>query len=152
MNKNIINKFLVKAKINTYASGGEEKEKNFSDGSKGFEFRENDFLYIDKYFGSDCFIGKEIFFNKNQAIWGMNYYGRIVSKIIPEKEIYQFLQKALKKVTKNKPFRGPDILEINDLKYINMSKGNIDNFLGEEKILYMGKIVFLLDYHGGLIK
>jgi hypothetical protein len=40
----------------------------------------------------------------------MNYYGKIVSEIIPAKDIYQFLQEALKRVTKDKPFRGPPII------------------------------------------
>ena len=59
--------FLVKAKINTYASG------------KEFDFEEKEFRYRDRYFGFNPFIGEEVVWQKKEIIWGMNYYGRIVS-------------------------------------------------------------------------
>lgn len=39
-------------------------------------------------------------------VWGMNYYGQVLSEIISAKDIYQFLQEALKRVSEDKPFRG----------------------------------------------
>ena len=42
-----LNKFLVKAKINTYASSEEGGEKILPDGSKEFEFKEREFKYRD---------------------------------------------------------------------------------------------------------
>lgn len=86
-----LSKFLVKAKINTYASSGEGGEKILADGSKEFEFRERKFKYRDRYFGFDPFIGQEIVFQNKKIVWGMNYYGRVVSKVIPQKQVYQFL-------------------------------------------------------------
>ncbi|MFH1536321.1 MAG: DUF5680 domain-containing protein [Patescibacteria group bacterium] len=100
-----LSEFLVKAKINTYASSGEREEKNLPDGSKELEFKEKEFKYRDRYFGYGHFIGEEIVWQNEKAVWGMNYYGEIISEIIPAKQIYQFLQEALKKITKNKPFR-----------------------------------------------
>ena len=46
-----LSKFLVKAKINTYASSGEGGEKILPDGGKEFEFEEKEFKYRDRYFG-----------------------------------------------------------------------------------------------------
>jgi len=40
-----LSKFLVKAKINTYASSGEGGEKLLPDESKEFEFEEKEFKY-----------------------------------------------------------------------------------------------------------
>jgi len=88
MNIGQLSKFLVKAKINTYASSGEGGEKILPDGSKEFEFEEKEFKYQDRYFGFNPFIGEEIVWQNGKVVWGMNYYGEIVSEIIPAKSIY----------------------------------------------------------------
>lgn len=152
MNTKKLNKFLVKAKISTYASSGEREEKNLSDGSKEFEFKEKEFGYRDRYFGYSSFIGEEIVWQNEKAVWGMNYYGKIISEIIPAKQIYQFLQEVLKKITEDKPFRGPDNFKKNDLEYINEIKGTVEKFKGRETIFYKGKLIYRLSYHGGAIK
>lgn len=152
MDLNKLSKFLVKAKINTYASNGEGGEKVLLDKSKEFTFKEKDLKYRDRYFGSKSFIGEEIVFKKEKPIWGMNYYGGIVSNNTSEKEVYNFLKQALRKVKENKPFRGPNSFKENSFKYINKSKGSIESFFGEEKIYCRNKLVYKLNYHGGIIK
>ena len=151
-NINKLSKFLISAKINTYASVGESEEKEFTDGGKGFEFIEGEFKYKDRYFGSKAFIGEEIVSQNEKPIWGMNYYGGIVSENVPFDKVYIFLKKALSKAKEKKPFRGPDNFEEDNFKYINESEGSVDNFEGEETILYKDKKVYKLKYHGGLIK
>lgn len=146
-----LSKFLIKAKINTYASSGEGGEKILSDGGKEFGFEEKEFKYRDRYFGFNPFIGEEIVWQNGKIIWGMNYYGKIISEAIPAKQIYQFLQEALKKVTENKPFRGPDNLKQGDFEYFNKVEGMVKNFNGEEKIFYKKQPVYQLSYNGGLI-
>jgi len=143
--------FLVKAKINTYASSGEGGEKILPDGAKELEFEEGEFKYRDRYFGSTSFIGEEIVWQNGKIIWGMNYYGQTLSKIVSAKEIYQFLQEALRKVGEDKPFRGPDSFKRDDFEYINKAKGTVEEFKGEEAILYKGEAVYQLNYHGGAI-
>jgi hypothetical protein len=152
MNSNKLNNFLVKAKINAYASNGEDEEKILPDGSKEFKFKEGEFKYRDRYFGFNPFIGEEVVFRKGEVIWGMNYYGKIISENIPPKQIYQFLQEALKKTTEDKPFRGPNSFKKDDFEYINNAKGTFEEFIGQENILYKKQIVYRLNYHGGLIK
>lgn len=147
-----LSKFLVKAKINTYASSGEREEENFSDGSKELEFKKKEFKYRDRYFGYNHFIGEEIVWQNKKVIWGMNYYGEIISEIIPAKQIYQFLQEALKKVTEDKPFRGPDNFKENGFKYINKAEGTVEKFEGHETIFYKGRLIYRLSYHGGAVK
>jgi len=143
--------FLVKAKINTYASSGEGGEKILPDGAKELEFEEGEFKYRDRYFGSTSFIGEEIVWQNGKIIWGMNYYGQTLSKIVSAKEIYQFLQEALRKVGEDKPFRGPDSFKRDDFEYINKAKGTVEEFKGEEAILYKGETVYKLNYHGGAV-
>ncbi len=146
-----LSKFLVKAKINTYASSGEGGEKILPDGAKEFEFKEKEFKYRDRYFGFDPFIGEEIVWQNEKMVWGMNYYGRIISGMISAKQIYQFLQEALKKVTEDKPFRGPNNFRQGDFEYFNKLEGALENFAGEEKIFCKKQLVYKLNYNGGLI-
>jgi len=152
MDKKILADFLVKAKLNTYAASGENNDKIFPNGSKIFKFEEKKIKYQDRYFGFNPFIGEEIVWKSGKIIWGMNYYGKIISKEVSEKQIYQFLREALKKITKNSPFRGPDSFNRKDLKYFNQVNGDIKNFMGKEKIFYNNKLTYILTYHGGFIK
>lgn len=147
-----LNKFLIKAKINTYASNGEGGEKSLPDGSKEFEFTKGEFRYRDRYFGYNHFIGEEIVWQNKKVIWGMNYRGEIISEVISAKEIYRFLQEALKSITKDKPFRGPDNLKKDNFRYVNKASGTVEKFEGKEIIFYKGRLVYKLIYHGGIVK
>lgn len=144
-------KFLVKAKKSTYASSGEEEGRILKNGAKEFEFIQGEFKYRDRYFGYNPFIGEEIVFYKKEPIWGMNYYGKILSEVVSPKEIYRFLQRALKMVNENRPFRGPESFKEDKLKYTNKVRGDIKKFKGEETIFYRREIVYRLTYHGGVI-
>ena len=146
-----LSKFLVKAKINTYASGEERGEKTLSDGSRELKFKEKGFKYRDRYFEFNPFIGQEIVWQNKKVVWGMNYYGEIVSEITPAENIYQFLKEALKRITEDKPFRGPDSFKNNSFKYVNKVKGTTERFEGWETIYYKGELVYKLSYHGGLV-
>ncbi len=147
-----LSKFLVKAKINTYTSSREGGEKILSDGSKEFEFIEGEFEYRDRYFGLYFFIGEEIVWESKKVVWGMNYYGKIISEITPVESVYQFLQSALKRITEDKPFRGPNNFKKDDFKYVNEVKGIVGKFEGEEMIFYKERLVYKLIYHGGTIE
>ncbi len=158
-----LSKFLVKAKINTYASNGEGREKTLLDGSKELAFKEKELEYRDRYFGFNPFIGEEIVWHNGVAVWGMNYYGKIItSNLVSEKDIYQFLRGALKDVREFAPFRGPSVFvdRINDknLRYINKWEGTVREFNGEETIFLSSesrieqKILYTLQYKGGLIE
>jgi len=146
-----LSKFLVKAKINTYASSGEGGEKILPDGGKEFKFKERKFKYRDRYFGFNPFISEEIVWQNEKIVWGMNYYGEIITKIFSAKDIYYFLQEALKRASEDKPFRGPDNFKKADFEYSNKTKGTVKKFQGEEIIFYKEQIVYKLSYHGGLI-
>ena len=80
----------------------------------------------------------------------MVYYGAVDEKAKNFKEIYGFLMKALLKMPKDHPYRGPKSFKEKDWQYINNWQGEVDQFSGEEKILLKGKLVFWTKYLGGL--
>lgn len=81
----------------------------------------------------------------------MNYYGYMTSDKVDNKIIYGFLRKAMMLVNEQTPFRGPSNFKDGDLEYANKSTGDITQFKGEERILFKGKEVYRLEYHGGII-
>ena len=147
-------KFIVKAKIDTYASG--KKAVKLIDGSERFTFEEGDLKYQDTYFAFDnqfdgAFFGTEIVWNKGKMCWCMNYYGQVNSPDASTHNVYSLLRKAMSAVSKDKPFRGPAHLKEGDFEYIDESIGDINQFRGTEKILHKGMEVYRLEYHGGKI-
>ena len=147
-----LSEFLIAAKTSSYASNGEANEHPLPDGSLELTYSANGFNYRDRYFGADPFVGQEIVFQDGKAIWSMNYYGRIVDKKYPVAQIYAFLQKALRQVTLERPFRGPSAFEEGDFMYNDESSGTLDAFSGVERILFNRHKVYLLKYHGGTVK
>lgn len=145
-----LKQFLIKAKMNSYSSGREAM--NLPDGSKELTFEENGFKYRDRYIGDNPFIGEEIVWQAGSVIWGMNYYGRVVSVVVPANQIYQFLQKAMRQVKEDRPFRGPGTFKDQDFEYRDESHGDIVEFTGVERIFYEGQEVYRLDYHGGYVR
>ena len=144
-----LNEFLVKAKITGYPTGEAEKLET---GAKVLSYREGDYKYVDTYFGFDPFIGEEIVFYQGKFIWGMNYYGGIVSEKVSANEMIVFLKKAMSLVKTDRPFRGPSKFNEGNWKYTDESQGTIEKFKGKEKIYYQEELVYELDYHGGMIK
>lgn len=144
-----LNEFLVKAKIATYATEGEKNETILEDGAKELTYQEFKFKYRDRYYGFNPLIGQEIVWQNDRIIWSMNYYGRVTSESFPARKVYTFLKKAMRMIKEDRPFRGPTIFKINDLEYMDESTGDINNFSGTERILFKGKEVYRLIYHGG---
>lgn len=147
-----LEQFLVKAKLNAYASGGEAAESTAPDSAKEFLFEDSGYRYRDRYFGWNPFVGEEVVWQKNKVIWAMNYYGAVNDIVVPPERIYPFLQKAMKLVAESRPFRGPHYLKEEQYEYRDDSQGTIDQFTGIERIFFKGEEVYRLIYHGGLVK
>jgi len=149
---NLIN-FLIAAKKSGYATNNEKEELKFEDGSKGYQFKSQDFTYIDRHYGFNPFSGSEKIFNSaGILIWRMNYYGEISINCGQPKEVYSFLREAMLRINEEYPFRGPDMLVRNNLKYKNLQQGTLDSFHGIEQIFDKEISVYKLHYHGGIIK
>jgi hypothetical protein len=147
-----LSEFLIKAKTGTYASNGEANEQKLPDGSLELTYSADEFSYRDRYFGFDPFSGQEIVFQNGKAIWSLNYYGRTVDKKYPGAQVYAFLQKALRQVTLERPFRGPSTFAEGDFMYNDESSGTLESFSGVERILFNRHKVYTLKYHGGMVK
>jgi hypothetical protein len=141
--------FLIKAKLRTYASGA--GANTLPDGSKEHVVIDGSFVYRDRYFGSSLFVGEEVVFENDKVIWSMNYYGGVVRDIVPAGKVYAFLQKAMRQVSVERPFRGPDMFHEGGFDYEDRSIGQLEWFTGVEQIYYKGHEVYKLVYHGGKV-
>jgi len=144
-----LKQFLIHAKLNSYSTGKESLK--LPDGRKEFRVEADGFTYQDQYIGENPFVGQEIVWHAGQVVWGMNFYGRVVSDIVPAEQIYTFLQKAMRQIKEERPFRGPDTFNEHDFAYCDESQGTVEGFMGVERILYQGQEVYRLDYHGGSV-
>ena len=147
---NNLEKFLVNAKVNTYAaqkgSVASSRKK-----SKDMAYQENEYYYLDSYFGERDFSGEEIVYHNEVPVWSMNYYGKIIRDDVPEGFI-ETLREALIKVPEEKPFRGPAEYIRGKYKYRCSNEGDIDFFNGTESIFYEDEEVYRLYFHGGIIR
>ena len=82
----------------------------------------------------------------------MTYYGQVQKDSpLETEEVYQFLQKSLLQTSKSFPLRGPRKHTENKLIYQNLWEGRIDNFQGEELVLFKGGKIYRGNYLGGLV-
>lgn len=141
--------FLLEAKKNTYASGGNEVEPT-RPGSREHRFASGEYLYVDSYFGGSSFIGQEAVWFREVPIWGMNYYGRSMTDRsvsgVPE-----FLKECLLHVPEFAPYRGPRYYRSGALDYSCSWAGDLSSFQGREIISSGGTSVYELFFHGGEI-
>ena len=79
----------------------------------------------------------------------MNYYGSIVATAIEPNVIYQVLKKAMLKIDKQHPYRGPPKLLVDEFIYENSQSGSMDKFQGKEYIRKADMTLYSLNYHGG---
>jgi hypothetical protein len=147
-----LNHFIVTAKNNSYAGSGKESPPSRLQ-SHDLEYIENDFRYLDSYFGGQNFIGEEIVYHKGLPIWGMNYYGvDLRPDLISAAEIGAMIKKSLKEMYKEGRFLGGFEHVEHDLRYLDISDGPMTNFTGMEEIYQNETLVYRLTYHGGLIE
>jgi hypothetical protein len=144
-----LSEFLIKAKLTGYASGGESR--TLPDGARELTYSEGEFTYRDRYFGFAPFVGEEVVFQNGKVIWAMNYYGGTTSDVVTPKSVYSFLQKAMKLVKAERPFRGPHLFKEKNFEYNDESDGNLDGFTGTERIFYKNEEIYRLVYHGGKV-
>ena len=144
-----ISEFLVRAKKETYARGSDEAGTLLPDGAIELSYVEKEMRYRDRYYGWDPFAGEEVVTTDGKVIWLMNYYGRCLPDGVTPSQVYNFLVKALAEVTEEAPYRGPEEYEKDGFKYTCCINGGLESFRGAEKILYNGKDVYWLVFHGG---
>lgn len=150
MNKQALNQFLYDANQAGYGSGEEKQWIKESDGSTSIPYQKGDWQSHDNFFGGEPYGGRIIVSYKNKPVWMMVYYGFVKEDIKPDL-VYIILKKALLKMPKEAPFRGPKKFENNGLRYSNNWIGNVENYSGEEQIFQAEKLIYKANYMGGLI-
>lgn len=147
MDKNDIIQFLMKAKKATYAGKGAETASS-RPGSHDLVYREDELMYYDTYLGGEKFAGEEALWISGNPYWSMNYAGRVTGDNFSG----DFLKEALRNVTADKPFRGPDSYTNGEYDYTCKVSGDFDWFQGYETISYKGETIYDCYFHGSIIK
>ena len=152
---NNIKKFLIEAKKQTYANKEAEKVSSSRLGSKDYEYKKDNMIYHDTYFGGTNFIGEEAIYLDNKIYWAMNYYGVTLDEKLGEEAIDSVLRPALMLVGEDNnviPVRGPKEFNNGEYKYTFEVEGNLDCFSGIEIIYKNNKKIYESKCNGGLIK
>ena len=148
--------FLLEAKRTTYAGQGDEATLTpLVAGSKQLEYRDGDYLYRDIYFGMAYFVGQEVIFHREQAVWSMSYAGGVMPPSRDSSDtraIYAFLRLALRHGGKDEPYRGPATFTRDFLTYTNSSNGSLAVFSGVEGIGREGAQIYECRYAGGFLR
>lgn len=149
-----IEKFLIEAKKQTYANESAEKVVNSRLNSRDYEYRNENMIYHDTYFGGARFIGEEVVYVNNEIYWAMNYYGVTLDETLGEEAMDKALRPALMKVGEdnNIPVRGPKEFINGEYKYCFNVEGDINYFNGIETIFKGNTKIYELKCSGGLIK
>ena len=113
MDINKIIEFILVAKKNTYAAAS-NKINSCRKNSHDYRYEDkNGFIYLDSYFGGECFVGEEVVWLHENPVWSMNYVGRVIG----ENFSGDFLKEVLMQVSAELPFRGPEIYAKGDYHY-----------------------------------
>lgn len=150
-----IEKFLIEAKKQTYANEKVEKVSSSRLNSKDYEYKKDNMIYHDTYFGNTNFIGEEAVYIDDKIYWAMNYYGTTLDEGLSEETMDNALRPALMLVGNDIdiiPVRGPKQYINGEYTYTFKVDGNINCFTGYECIYKNDKKIYELRCHGGLVK
>ena len=147
----LLKNFLIQANKAGYASGDLKSRTRESDGFTTIAFSKDNWRMVDNYIEGEPYSGCTKIFFKNKIVFMMVYYGAVNSKVKNIKKVYAFLIKALSKMPENHPYRGPKKFKEKNWEYINKWTGEVDQFSGQEKILFNNKTIFWTKYIGGLV-
>lgn len=145
--------FLHEANKNTYANKEAPKVAPSRLKSEDYHFEKGDLIYHDTYFGGRDFIGEEIVYKNQKPVWGANYFGLILDENVSEKDVYDFLRKALMQEYDDViPVRGPINFSAEDKEYRFFVEGDLINFSSKEEISFGGKVIYRCFVHGGFVR
>lgn len=144
--------FVVAAKAACYVGGG-VKVSPSRQGAHDLTFAQGGFSYRDSYFGGADFIGQEVVWHRDHALWAMNYSGRILRPdLIDASQTGDIIKTALTAMYATGRFLGGfQFVQGTDI-YSDSSTGDVGAFSGREDITRDGTVLYVLTYHGGLIR
>ena len=139
--------FRLEANVKTYAAFMNEVESS-RPASHDFRYEDGKYVYHDTYVGGEEFAGEEAIWKEGQAVYAMNYMGRVLSDGFSG----NFLKEALRAADKNMPYRGPELYQSGEYTYRCKVTGDFAWFQGYEEI-YQGDIkVYECVFHGGSLR
>lgn len=139
--------FRLEANVKTYAAFMNEVESS-RPASHDFRYENGKYVYHDTYVGGEEFAGEEAIWKEGQAVYAMNYMGRVLSDGFSG----NFLKEALRVADKNMPYRGPELYQSGEYTYRCRVTGDFTWFQGYEEI-YQGDIkVYECVFHGGSLR
>ena len=145
-----IEKFLIEARTNTYASSGGKVDALLED-SKQLEYKREDWTYRDLYFtGKHTFVGLETVYKKNKAVFSMSYYGNWGE--MTEQEIDNILRNALIENHETRLYKNIE-WEKDGFVYSCSPDSNdgVDEIGGTESITKDGEQVYVFYYAGSVL-
>jgi len=149
VNKNELEKFLLKARTKAYVAGT-DKSDPLLPGSVQYEYSEGQFSYRDVYYiGNGIFPGLETVFYDGKPVWSMSYFGNF-SKMT-EDQVDGMLRKALAELWETTRIYKLAEKEYDDFRYICEGSGSIDELEGSEEIYIGNESVYHFYYAGGFI-
>ena len=139
--------FRLEANVNTYAAFKNEIDAS-RPASHDFRYENGNYIYHDTYVGGEKFAGEEAVWKEGQAVYAMNYMGRVLADGFSG----NFLKEALRAADVKMPYRGPEIYQSGEYTYRRKVTGDFTWFQGYEEI-YQGNLkVYECIFHGGLLK
>lgn len=139
--------FRLEANVNTYAAF-----MNEVDGSRltshDFRYENGKYTYYDTYVGGEEFAGEEAIWKDGNAVYAMNYMGRVLSDGFSG----NFLKEALRAADVSMPYRGPELYQSGEYTYRCKVTGDFTWFQGYEEIYQDSTKVYECVFHGGLVR
>jgi hypothetical protein len=149
VNKQELEKFLLKMRTKTYASG-QGKVEPLLPGSVQYEYSEGEYSYRDVYYiGNGVFPGLETVFYKGDPVWSMSYFGDFSE--MTEEQADSMLRKALIDNWESTRIYNHVEKDYGDFRYICNGNGSIDEVSGTEEIYVDDRKVYFFYYAGGFI-
>lgn len=132
--------------MNTYAACMNQTDSTRMD-SHDYRYENGAYVYHDTYVGGEQFAGEEAVWKNGQAVYAMNYMGRVLK----EQFSGDFLKEALRKADRTMPYRGPEYYQAGECLYKCKVSGDFAWFQGSEEIFWRDEKVYECYFHGGML-
>lgn len=145
--------FIVEANGKTWAADGAEVEPE-RPGYKELEYRNGLWRLRDSYTGYFRAPGMTTVYYKDIPAWTMAFggHGQIEGFEDRARETFNFLRKALRQVSPDLPFRGPELFEEGNKKYtFELLQGDIADALWREEVFEDEKLTFTQTGIAGIV-
>lgn len=148
-----LERFIIEAKEMAYVGGKPPETVVTRPGAHEIRYEKAPYRYLDSYFGGTDFLGQELVWMKDEPVWAMNYYGRIIDPDrLDGERAGTVIRQALGALYQEKRFLGGFTYVHPQGEYLDEAAGDYRSFTGVERILVDGRLAYRLDYQGGLIK